>query len=173
MSLLKKHTFTFLSWFFTFIIVSGILFLAYKNKDAFAGEAPPQIIEITATPPGSNNSTETQEFAPETSTNNAIRRKITLKTLIPTDRPNYGILQYTVSRGDSTFSISEEFNIEPETILWANYDTLEDNPHNLRVGQELNIPPVNGIYYKWEEDDTIENIAYEFDAEIEDIISFS
>ncbi len=175
MSFLKKHTFTFLSWFFTFIIVAGIVFVAYTNKESFAEEAPPQIIEITATPPtsNSNNPAESQESAPEIGSSDAIRRKITLTTHIPADRPNYEITQYTVARGDSTFSISEEFSIEPETILWANYETLQDNPDSLRVGQELNIPPIDGIYYKWEEDDTIESIADEFDAEVKDILSFS
>ncbi len=173
MSFLKKHLFTFLSWFFTFIIVAGIFYVAYTKKDAFVDKAPPQIIQVTATPSGGNNTVEAQEGAPEISVSDAIRRKITLKTRIPTDRPNYQISQYTVARGDSTFSISKEFNIEPETILWANYDLLEDNPDSLRVGQELNIPPVDGIYYKWQEDDTIENVADEFKANAEDILNFS
>ena len=173
MSFLKKHLFTFISWFFTFLLVAGILFVAYSQKDAFAGETPLQIIEITATPPSSNSSTASQDGVPvEIGANNAIRRKITLKTVIPSDRQNSKIQKYTVARGDSTFSISEEFNIEPETILWANYDTLQDNPDSLRVGQELNIPPVDGIYYKWKEDDTLESIANEFEADPEDILNF-
>ena len=174
MSFLKKHLFTFLSWFFTFLLVAGILFFAYANKGAFAKKPSlPQIIEITATPPTKDASaTSSEENVQLESEHKAISRKITLKTHIPADRPVYEIVHYTVVRGDSTFSISEEYSIEPETLLWANYDTLEDNPDSLRVGQELNIPPIDGIYYKWKEDDTIENIADEFEANPKDILSF-
>ena len=176
MNFFKKHLFSLVSWLITFGIVAGILYFAYTNKAAFVKTAPPVII-AEATPTSvsatgeSNPSGETASAAP---TNNAtaIKRNITLKTRIPEDRPNYETHQYTVARGDSTFSIATENNIEPETLLWANYDTLQDSPDSLRVGQELNIPPVDGIYYEWQEDDTIESVANEFDANINEILNW-
>jgi hypothetical protein len=69
-------------------------------------------------------------------------------TNIPT-RPRQEIIKYTVVDGDSVFGIAEKFGLEPETILWGNYTVLADDPHGLFPGQELNILPVDGVYYQW------------------------
>jgi murein DD-endopeptidase MepM/ murein hydrolase activator NlpD len=101
----------------------------------------------------------------------AIERKLTLKTIIP-DRPRYQILTHTVQRGDAISRIAKEFDIEPDTLLFANYEVLKDNPHGLRPGQELNIPPVDGILYQWKDGDKLEKIAVDYKAKMEDIISW-
>ena len=174
MKFLKKHLFSIISWLLTLLVVAGILFIAYENKDAFAKEASTTIF-IEATPTtisgAAPNMASNSETAPRANAN-AIQRQITLKTRIPEDRPSYKVTKYTVARGDSTFSIATEHGIEPETLLWANYDTLEDSPDSLRVGQELNIPPVDGIYYEWQPDDTLEGIANEFEADPKEILSW-
>jgi murein DD-endopeptidase MepM/ murein hydrolase activator NlpD len=56
---------------------------------------------------------------------------------------------YTVQAGDSVYSIAERFGLEPATILWTNYATLYDNPAFIIPGQQLNIPPVNGVMWPW------------------------
>ncbi|MBC8336449.1 MAG: peptidoglycan DD-metalloendopeptidase family protein [Anaerolineales bacterium] len=171
MSFLKNNLFSILSWVLTFVLVAVIIFIAYNNKDAFVETAPPIVSEATIAPETNPSIAALPGSAPTLGVNtNAIRRQITLKTLIPEDRPNYEVTHYTVARGDSTFSIATENNIEPETILWANYETLEDSPDSLRVGQELNIPPVDGIYHQLKEADTIESIAAEFEADPNDIL---
>ncbi len=40
------------------------------------------------------------------------------------------------------------------------------------MGQTLEIPPVDGVYYKALEGDTLESIAEEFSAEVEDILNW-
>jgi hypothetical protein len=57
----------------------------------------------------------------------SIDRDIQLKTNIPADKPRYEIAEYRVTRGDSIFAISESYNLNPETVLWANYDVLQDD----------------------------------------------
>ena len=42
---------------------------------------------------------------------------------------------YVVEAGDSVFSIAKQYDIKPETILWANEDLLQDNPNDLSIGQ--------------------------------------
>jgi len=171
MPFLKKNLFSILSWVLTLVLVAGIIIIAYGNKDAFVKTAPPITIEATVAPVSNPSITALSGSAPADSVNtNAIKRQITLITLIPEDRPNYDVTLYTVARGDSTFSIATENNVEPETILWANYETLEDSPDSLRVGQELNIPPVDGIYHQLKEADTIDSIAAEFEADPSDIL---
>jgi len=66
-------------------------------------------------------------------------------------RPRVDVLHYTVQSGDSVFGISAKFGIEPETLLWGNFEVLNDDPHLLKPGQELNILPVDGTYYEWQD----------------------
>jgi murein DD-endopeptidase MepM/ murein hydrolase activator NlpD len=99
-----------------------------------------------------------------------IFRKLQVKTNIP-DRPRYAPAIYRVVRGDSMYRIAEEFKVKSETILYVN-DQLDDNPHGLRPGMELTIPPVDGLYYEWQENDTFEQVAKKFFTEPEGIINF-
>jgi hypothetical protein len=69
----------------------------------------------------------------------AISRQASLLTIIPT-RPREDVINYTVKSGDSIFSIAKNFNIKPETLLWANFDLLKDNPDMLSLDMELRIP---------------------------------
>ncbi len=101
----------------------------------------------------------------------AIVRHVSLKTDI-SQRLNYDVATYTVQRGDAMFSIAKQFNIKPETLLWANYDILQDNPDSLRVGQVLKIPPVDGVYYQIREGDTLDSIAAEFSSNPDDILNW-
>jgi murein DD-endopeptidase MepM/ murein hydrolase activator NlpD len=80
------------------------------------------------------------------------------------------IEHYVVQKGDSVFAISREFGLQPESILWANFDTLQDDPQNLSVGITLNIPPTDGVYYKVTKYDTLEKIASKFRVYVEDIV---
>lgn len=77
-----------------------------------------------------------------------IARGAQLHTNVPS-RPRQEISMYTVQDGDTVFGIAEKFGIEPETILFGNYNILVDDPHSLKPGQELTILPVNGVYWEW------------------------
>ena len=74
-----------------------------------------------------------------------ISRQTSLHTDIP-ERPQLEITNYTVDLGDSVFAIALRNEIKPETLLWANYDQLNDNPDLVSVGMELKVPPVDGVY---------------------------
>jgi len=92
-------------------------------------------------------------------------------TTIPT-RPRQEITKYTVQEGDTIFGIAEKFGLDPQTILWGNYATLQDNPHALQANQDLNILPVNGTYYEWQDGDGLNGVASFFGVTPEDIINF-
>ena len=77
-----------------------------------------------------------------------ISREARLHTNVPS-RPRVEIITYLVQEGDTVFGIAEKFNLQPETILWANYGTLLDDPHSLKPGQELIILPGDGVYHQW------------------------
>ncbi len=100
-----------------------------------------------------------------------INRRTALHTNIPT-RERTNVIEYTVTTGDSVFGIAESFHLHPETILWANYDLLNDSPDMLTPGMQLNIPPVDGVYYQWQPGDTLESVAAKFDAKVGDILAW-
>ena len=99
-----------------------------------------------------------------TATLDSLDRSLNPYTIAPT-RSRKEVVEYVVQKGDSVFGIASKFNIKPETILWANYKTLQDDPHSITIGDSLVIPPIDGVYYVWEEGDTIESIASNFKVE--------
>jgi murein DD-endopeptidase MepM/ murein hydrolase activator NlpD len=93
-------------------------------------------------------------------------------TIIPS-RPRQEIVKYIVEEGDTVFGIAEQFGLMPETVLWANYGVLLDNPHALKPGQELVILPVDGVYWQWvaENKGGLPAFARYFGVEAEDILN--
>jgi murein DD-endopeptidase MepM/ murein hydrolase activator NlpD len=97
--------------------------------------------------------------------------KADLHTIIP-DRPRLDILKYLVQEGDTLFGIAEKYGLKAESILWGNWYTLEQDPHTLKPGQELNVPPIDGVLYSWSEGDNISKVADSFHAEPEALIEW-
>ncbi|MCE9644619.1 MAG: peptidoglycan DD-metalloendopeptidase family protein [Chloroflexi bacterium] len=166
----KVDRFTLISWACTAVIVAGLLIstLLYKNSHA-AGASP----SAQATSEASDTGLPQAEVPAQGSGGDGmsfILRKLDLKTIIP-ERPRYNPVTYRVSRGDAMLSIADEFKIKSETILYVNKQ-LEDNPHNLKPGMELTIPPVDGLYYEWKDGDTFESVADKFDTSADEIINF-
>ncbi|MFN2194686.1 MAG: LysM peptidoglycan-binding domain-containing protein, partial [Anaerolineales bacterium] len=100
-----------------------------------------------------------------------ILRKSQLHTTVPS-RPRLDPVMYTVQTGDTLFDIAEQFGLQPETILWGNYDTLADDPHNLRPDQVLTILPVDGTYYEWQPGDGLNGVARFFGVTPEAIVNW-
>ena len=169
-TLFMANRFAIISWTVTVILVAGLIFGAFKWKESTSvaqalaplptagpDEEMPQVIMPTLGVP------EDPGF---------IEREIQMTTNIPADKPRYDVQEYRVVRGDSVFAIAETFKVTPETVLWANYDVLQDDPHSLAPGMVLKIPPTDGIYYQWKPNDTLESVTAEFKASIDDIINF-
>ena len=102
---------------------------------------------------------------------NSILRAADLHTSFP-DRRLLEVRIYTVEQGDSVFEIARQFHLKPETVLWANYELLNDNPDMISQGMSLKIPPIDGVYYQWQSGDTIEGVAARFKAHPEDILNW-
>jgi murein DD-endopeptidase MepM/ murein hydrolase activator NlpD len=169
-ALIGNNKFNIISWFVTLALVTGLVFgaLAWKRSTTTVAALAPQ---PTAAPDAKQPDVQmpplgaSEAFA-------SIGRIIELKTNIPADKPRYSIEEYRVTRGDSIFAISESFKLKPETVLWANYDVLQDDPHSLKPGQVLKIPPTDGIYYQIKENDKLDTIASEFKANLDDILNY-
>ncbi|MGC9372875.1 MAG: peptidoglycan DD-metalloendopeptidase family protein [Thermovirgaceae bacterium] len=74
--------------------------------------------------------------------------------------------QYTVSEGDSLWSIANSFNLDINTLFGCNE---MKNPNYLRVGTTLRIPNQDGIFYKVKEGDTLTKIASKHGVPLEAI----
>ena len=165
----KADRFTIISWVFTILIVVTLLVstILYKNS------RPSTIIQ-SPLPTAESGAGQPQGGVPVAgsggSGTSSILRELQLKTNIP-ERPRYESVIYRVTRGDAMLSIADEYKIKSETILYVNKQ-LEDNPHNLKPGMELTIPPVDGLYYEWQDGDTFETVAKKFDTTPEEIINF-
>lgn len=166
----KADRFSVVSWVLTIMVVVSLLggTLYYKST------IPPTVVTVAAQPTTPAEEGQPQVGVPAVSQDGgglpSILRRLQLKTNIP-ERPRYESTLYRVVRGDSMYRIAETYSVKSETILYVN-EQLEDNPHSLRPGMELVIPPVDGLYYEWKEGDTFETVAEKFYAEAEDIINF-
>jgi murein DD-endopeptidase MepM/ murein hydrolase activator NlpD len=89
-------------------------------------------------------------------------------TLLPWDEPQ----RYVVKDGDTITEIAAAFSVEPETILYANPD-LRSNPHNLSIGQEITILPVDGVLHIVKEGDSLQSIADTYKATVADILGYT
>jgi murein DD-endopeptidase MepM/ murein hydrolase activator NlpD len=105
------------------------------------------------------------------SKSNDIVRVVEPKTTIP-ERSRDRVEVYTIEKGDAIFSIAGKFKLKPETVLWANYDTLNDDPHSIAPGMRIYIPPVDGILYQWKDDDTLDKVATKYYVDPMDIVSW-
>lgn len=165
-----------LSWFLwvvALLLIAGAGTLAYlqyftDQQITFTDTLPEQVVDIPVQEP---QSYRIPDFVDQSTSPPAITRAAKMLTVIP-ERENTHVTTYVVQPLDALFSLAEKFNLAPETILWSNYDTLKDNPHSLRPGMELYIPPIDGIYYKWEVGDTPDSVANKFKTDSKKIINW-
>ncbi len=86
-----------------------------------------------------------------------LRRTARHQTIIP-ERSSTSMTSYPVEALDSVFGVADKFELSPYSIIWSN-QFLENNPQMLSVGMVLNIPPTDGAYYEWQENDTLESVS--------------
>ncbi len=132
----------------------------------------------TIATPISQSDTDLSPSLPPLNTNisaqpasDGIARDLQLHTHIP-DYPTNEVVQYRVQSGDSPSSIARQFNLQPESVLWAN-ERLNANAGSLKPGMVLKILPVDGVLHTVSEGDTLETIGAIHNAQIQEIFEFS
>lgn len=80
------------------------------------------------------------------------------------------IVVYTVKEGDSITDLANHFGVTSDSIRWSN-DIA--SWQQLRVGEKLFVPPINGIVHIVEADDTSASLAERFSADEAQIIRFN
>ena len=165
----EDHRFNFISWGATGLVVATLLGSTVWWTQR--GSASP------ATEPEPTAASNQQPAVPlPASPNNpaealGIGRALQLKTSVSA-QSQLKPATYKVTKGDSVFGIAKQFKIKPESILYSNEQTLNDNPSNLTPGMVLTIPPEDGLLYTWKDGDSIDEVATQFKAKPEDILNY-
>lgn len=73
---------------------------------------------------------------------------------------------HKVESGETLSTIAMSYGLKTETILWENGLA---NANSLKIGQELVIPPVDGVSHKVAKGETLEKVATTFNVEVESI----
>ena len=136
----------------------------------FSGQSLLDFINMLSQPDNSTVVSSLPDFAPSSSYD-SIERSANPDTVLPVGSRNK-VVEYTVAIGDSLFGIAKQYEVEPESVLWANSATLNDDPHLISVGVKLNIPPVDGILYQWKEGDELDIVAAKYYSSVEDILLY-
>jgi murein DD-endopeptidase MepM/ murein hydrolase activator NlpD len=100
-----------------------------------------------------------------------VQRVVDPHTDIP-ERVSSWVSLYTVQHGDTVTSIAEKYDLKPESIFFANTDTLQDDPNLLKPGQVLFILPIDGAFYRWKEGDILEQVALDFSVTVDAIVNW-
>ncbi len=82
------------------------------------------------------------------------------------------VLVYNVEKGDTVLAIAERFGLRPETVQWAN-PKVARNPDRLQIGDELSIPPTDGVLHAVTTGDTLSKIASAYSVNVEDIVAYA
>jgi murein DD-endopeptidase MepM/ murein hydrolase activator NlpD len=158
----QNHLLRYASHALLIAVGVAVIWLAGSFARLPAGLAGPSLwVQPTQEPTESAPEVPASAFAAFTEvevSRAGVYRLAQIHTDIPS-RPRNEIQQYTVQPGDTLFGIAQKFGLTPETVIWSNRETLEDDPHSLRPGMEFLIPPVNGVLYQVKEGDTLQGIA--------------
>lgn len=97
-----------------------------------------------------------------------ITSSVTPVTLI-SDKPRDKVLEYEVEDGDTISSISEEYAVTEETILWENNLTAKST---IEPGDKIRILPVSGVAHKVKSGDSLNSVAKIYRANSQAIVDF-
>lgn len=162
-----------IAWVVALGFVFGALFLGWR-RFAVSGSSEGVEQALFSLSPDPTGDSALQASLPEVEWSTSwsdLTRRPELRTVIPA-RPRQDVINYTVASGDSVFEVATRFSLKPESVLWANYDLLNDNPDLISSGMQLQIPPADGVLYQWQEGDTFEKVAASFEARVDDILSW-
>lgn len=92
------------------------------------------------------------------------------ETILSTGRDRNQPLAYEVKPGDTLTSIGEYFRVSIDAIRYAN--NLSDEDH-ISPGEELTIPPVEGVVHEVVAGDGVESLALKYDVPPQSIVEFN
>jgi len=90
-------------------------------------------------------------------------------TVTPPAEKHRDVVHYLAKNGDTLRALAQTYGLSVNTLLWSN-TTLVDK---LTAGQEVLIPPIDGVLVKVGATDTLASLAQKFHAETDAVIQFN
>lgn len=84
------------------------------------------------------------------------------------NKPEDAVQSYIVQEGDTLSSIAKKFNLQADSLRWNNNLKNDD----VKSGDSINIPPVDGIVHKVKRGDTIYSIAKKYSVDPQVIVNW-
>lgn len=79
------------------------------------------------------------------------------------------IVEYTVEKGDTLSGIAEKFNIDVNTLIWAN----NKKEKTIKPGEVLFVLPVKGVLHYAKKGEIISELAKKYESEAQKIADFN
>ncbi|MEK7216572.1 MAG: peptidoglycan DD-metalloendopeptidase family protein, partial [Chloroflexota bacterium] len=81
-----------------------------------------------------------------------------------------GVTTYAIQDGDTLSGIAAKFNITTQTLVWSNEVA---SPDDLKLGQEIRIPPTSGVLHRIKQGDTLSSIADKYKVEGDKFVAYA
>ncbi|MDQ3703566.1 MAG: LysM peptidoglycan-binding domain-containing protein, partial [Chloroflexota bacterium] len=91
-------------------------------------------------------------------------------TTLTAPQPRMDVITYTVRAGDTPWDIGARFSVGAWSVLWSN--ELEDGSI-IKPGQQLRIPPVQGVVHTIIADDSLDGVARKYNVDPAAIVDFN
>jgi LysM repeat protein len=92
---------------------------------------------------------------------------------IPSSAPiEHTPTRYTVRQGEDVYAIAKKFNISADELRWSNPDRLTKTDL-VKSGDQLLVPPVDGVVVAVKATDTIQAIANAYKVDPQGIVDFN
>jgi LysM repeat protein len=79
------------------------------------------------------------------------------------------LIHYQATEGDTLRALAAKYGLSVNTLLWSNPHVVDQLP----AGQEVLIPPVDGVLVTLTSDDSVQSLATKYHAETDAIIEFN
>jgi surface antigen/LysM repeat protein len=80
---------------------------------------------------------------------------------------------YVVAPGENLQGLAARFGVSEESIRWSNFDALKSTTSDVKAGQQLVIPPVNGLVVTAGAGDTASALADRYHVDASVIVDFN
>jgi len=104
------------------------------------------------------------------SSENVITDLKVVRTSIASVRPANKVTKYSVQEGDTLSTIGEKFGVSADVLRYSN-SLSSDN--NLKIGEDISIPPVEGAVHTIVSGDTLSGIATKYEVAEQAIVDFN
>lgn len=93
---------------------------------------------------------------------------------VPSSAPkSHQPVTYLVGDGDNLKTLSSKFIVTEESIRWSNFGSLKITTSDVKKGDKVLIPPVNGVVVTVEPGDTLDSLASYYHVAQQDILDFN